>query len=94
MANTKTFLSLFFVLGLSGCGNDEPGALCGGLGAFRCGDTEFCDYPAEARCGEGDQSGTCEPRPVACEYSVQRVRGANGQVYDNPCLAHADGVDD
>lgn len=96
MANPKFFLSfsLFLSLGVFGCGSDEPGPICGGLANFRCDATEFCDYPAEARCGAGDQSGTCEPRPTNCDDVYSPVMGKNGQVYSNDCAAHADGVDD
>ena len=69
------------------------GASCGGLlPGPGCTPTEYCDFPANS-CGIADESGTCKPRPEACDLSYAPVCGCNGQIYGNECALNGAGQD-
>lgn len=84
-------------LGLGGCGTDgasgDEGGACGGFRGGECGVDQFCDYPT-AECGRADGAGTCQPRPQSCLQDHTPVKGSDGEIYSNECLAHAAGADD
>ncbi len=66
---------------------------CGGFAGLSCGDDNmYCHYEAEARCGAGDQSGTCREIPAACTEQFAPVCGCNGQTYSNSCFAALSGA--
>jgi len=65
--------------------------MCGGIAGFTCGDGEFCDYGGD-HCGEGDQSGTCAPRPEVCTAHYEPVCGCDGATHSNACAAASRGV--
>ena len=69
-----------------------PGAMCGGIAGFRCGDGLFCDFPPEAHCGAADQTGTCQPKPGACTRIYKPVCGCDDRTYPTDCVAHSAGV--
>jgi hypothetical protein len=69
------------------------GSFCGGFVPTECpGDALYCDFDS-GDCGNGDGSGTCQPRPVACDDNIAYACACNGQVYTNACEANADGQD-
>lgn len=68
------------------------GALCGTLAGLTCGPDEYCDYGND-QCGGDDGSGTCTPKPTACDDHVEPACACDGKVYGNPCDANAAGVD-
>jgi hypothetical protein len=84
--------------GSGGTAGDDagPGEPCGGIASIRCSapETMFCDYGADAECGEGDMTGTCMPRPATCAAGGPGVCGCNGMLYTNECEAHRAGTDD
>lgn len=70
-------------------GNDKT---CGGLLGTGCDEGQFCKFPESAKCGSGDQTGTCTALPEACDLSYSAVCGCDGQTYGNSCAADAAGV--
>jgi hypothetical protein len=65
---------------------------CGGFGGIECPDGMYCDYPQNS-CGATDGTGVCKEQPRACPEYIDEVCGCDGQVYTNPCFAHASGTD-
>ncbi len=65
---------------------------CGGIAGLQCGDGEYCAFDLDARCGAGDQMGTCAAIPEVCTQQYVPVCGCNGQTYGNTCTAAAAGV--
>lgn len=78
-----------------GCGCELPepeGQPCGGIAGLRCAEGYYCAFPAETRCGSGDQMGTCTWRPEMCITLYKPVCGCDGQTYSNSCSAAAAGM--
>jgi hypothetical protein len=74
-------------------GGGEAGATCGGLTGAACEEGLYCNYPVEAKCGAGDQTGTCTPRGAGgCTKELNEVCGCDEVTYGNPCMAAAAGV--
>ena len=65
---------------------------CGGLTGARCSANEYCSFPDGARCGAGDQTGICLPRPDLCADIYRPVCGCDGSTYGNRCSAESRGV--
>jgi hypothetical protein len=70
----------------------STGTSCGGLLGAACEDGQFCNFPIEAMCGAGDQTGTCEALPEACTADYNPVCGCDDRTYGNACAAHVAGV--
>lgn len=78
--------------GGEGSAGQDQGTMCGGIAGVACPEGQFCSYPREARCGAGDQSGVCQPRPDVCAQLFQPVCGCDGRTYPNACAASQAGV--
>ena len=66
---------------------------CGGITAVQCAnENEYCDFDISTRCGSGDQSGTCKPKPEGCTDNIDPVCGCDGTTYTTACEAAAAGV--
>jgi hypothetical protein len=74
------------------CTPPQP-ASCGGFTGAICDDNQYCDYPDEAMCGAGDQTGACQPKPEVCADDCPGVCGCDGQTYCNACKAAQAGSD-
>ncbi len=68
------------------------GAACGGFAGTQCAADEWCDFSRDD-CGASDGTGTCKPRPLACDDSFNPVCGCDGIVHSNPCDGQAAGAD-
>jgi len=68
------------------------GDVCGGLAGATCEAGQFCSFTLDARCGAGDQTGTCEVTPDACTQEIASVCGCDGRTYSNACVANAAGT--
>jgi hypothetical protein len=66
--------------------------MCGGIAGIQCPHAQYCSYAPEARCGAGDMSGTCAPKPDACAQMVDEVCGCDDKTYSNACMAAQAGV--
>ncbi|HVY44526.1 MAG TPA: hypothetical protein VHB21_01555 [Minicystis sp.] len=68
--------------------------------AVPCSDDAYCDY-ADDRCGTGDETGTCRPRPHACSGGSAAQRcGCDGHLHEedgstefNSCFVNLAGAD-
>lgn len=77
--------------GSAGSGSGQS-QVCGGLLGEGCGDDKFCDFPSNAMCGAGDQTGKCVNKPEACDLVYAPVCGCDDMTYGNECAAHTAGV--
>ncbi|HWA73402.1 MAG TPA: Kazal-type serine protease inhibitor domain-containing protein [Polyangiaceae bacterium] len=78
--------------GSAATGGSVGNTVCGGLNPTPCGRGEFCSYPPDAQCGAADQTGVCQPIPMACDAILKPVCGCDGKTYDNSCEAALQGV--
>jgi hypothetical protein len=68
------------------------GAFCGGFVGTPCAADEYCDFASNS-CGFADESGTCKPRPMACDTVYVPTCACDGQIYGNDCTAASAGHD-
>lgn len=64
---------------------------CGGLLGVPCSAGNYCNYPG-GTCGAGDETGSCEPIPMACDLNFDPVCGCDDITYGNACAAALAGV--
>lgn len=78
-----------------GSDNSSPDSSTGracGKDAGRCGDEAFCDYTDDV-CGRTGRSGTCKPKPMACDFLYAPVCTCAGMVASNACAGQLGGSD-
>jgi len=73
-------------------GTVPAGKSCGGLVDAGCAKGLYCDYPASAACGAGDQTGICKAEPGLCGEIYAPVCGCDNKTYSSDCMAHTAGV--
>jgi hypothetical protein len=66
--------------------------VCGGMSGMSCAADEFCSFP-DHRCGHGNSTGTCMPRPTGCPKNYIPTCGCDGMIYGNVCSANNAGID-
>lgn len=91
-ATTSTATATTSTSSTSSAGTGGEGAFCGGIAGIQCAADEYCDFPAN-NCGNADDSGTCKPRPMACDAVYFPTCGCDGQIYGNDCTANTAGHD-
>jgi len=63
-----------------------------GCGSVKCAPGEYCFWPVEAQCGQGNVAGVCRPRPDLCTDVFMPVCGCDDKQYSNACSAARAGV--
>jgi hypothetical protein len=77
---------------------DGSGQACGGIAGVVCETPgEYCNFPIDTQCGDGDQQGTCTAMPSQedCDATEQpdvEVCGCDNVTYPDACDAAAQGV--
>jgi hypothetical protein len=74
------------------CDPTPHGKLCGGWAGPTCTTQEYCAYEPYARCGTGDISARCRPRPSECPAVDAPVCGCDRTTYANACVAAQNGT--
>lgn len=75
--------------GGSGGGGGAGPTACGNV---MCSETEYCDWSDDA-CGQSGGTGTCKPRPMACDTLYAPVCTCSGMVSSNDCDGNQAGYD-
>ena len=66
-----------------------PDKTCNGT----CSDPkDYCHYEEKDACGEGNEKGTCKPKPTSCDNTKKPVCGCDNKTYNNACQASKQGV--